>query len=131
MATIVVTILRGGMVANFTGAPESGLPKYIQMTRGLIFSAVLQIIENEELLQLHHGAIMLDPRSQMRVVEYWFKDVPEMKKNYSMEIINGFNDINWVRANSDGDVVNPNVKKVKAGPTEDVNNSNTACPENN
>ncbi|MDD2798776.1 MAG: hypothetical protein PHV20_09315 [Bacteroidales bacterium] len=41
-----LNILRGGMVANFTGTPNSGPANRIQLTRGLLFSAVAQAIND-------------------------------------------------------------------------------------
>ena len=38
----ILRILRGGMVANFTGEANSGPRELIQMTRGLLLEAVIQ-----------------------------------------------------------------------------------------
>ncbi|GAI69622.1 unnamed protein product, partial [marine sediment metagenome] len=42
-----IQVLRGGMVANFTGTPDSAPAQSIQLTRGLLFSAVVQAIDNK------------------------------------------------------------------------------------
>lgn len=95
-------ILRGGMVANFTGAQHSSPGCIIQMTRGLLFSAVIQILRDYILLKKEDNPIMLDPAFQKEVVELWFKDQPQRKNDYSENIICGFKDIEWIRSNSKG-----------------------------
>ncbi len=106
----LMTILRGGMVANFTGESESGLPENIQITRGLIFSAIIQILQNEDLLKNNHGAIMLDPRLQSDIVQYWFEDVPIKKDLYNNTVLKGFQDLAWIIDNSNGDLIYQKVK---------------------
>jgi hypothetical protein len=49
------------MVANFTSTPDSSPGHIIQVTRGLLFSAILQILRDGEELKNQSGAIMLDP----------------------------------------------------------------------
>lgn len=101
----VITILRGGMVANFTGSLHSGPDVSIQMTRGLIFSAIIQIIENTEKLQNKYGPIMLSPILQKKVVKYWFEDQPQLTLDYDLEVIQGFKKLDWVKENSGGQFV--------------------------
>ena len=98
-------ILRGGMVANFTGAPDSSPGNIIQVTRGLLFSAVVQIIRDNAKLQMTSGAVMLDPTFQSEVVQLWFQYQPERQLDYSKEILNGFKNIEWIKAHSAGEFV--------------------------
>ncbi len=100
-----ITILRGGMVANFTGSHESGPSLGIQLTRGLIFSSIIQIIENQSLLSGKYGAIMLSPSLQREVVNYWFNDQPQKKLDYSAQIIKSFNRTNWIKSLSGGEFI--------------------------
>lgn len=93
-------ILRGGMVANFTGKPDSSPGHIIQVTRGLLFSGILQILRDIKQLKSMSGAVMLDPDFQREVVELWFQDQPQRKRDYSKEVLEGFEDISWIRQNS-------------------------------
>lgn len=95
-------ILRGGMVANFTGTADSSPGSIIQVTRGLLFSAVLQIINNRTKLKDRSGPIMLDPEMQSKAVTTWFSDQPQRKQDYSTEIIEGFSNIEWIKKYSTG-----------------------------
>lgn len=99
-------ILRGGMVANFTGKPDSSPGHIIQVTRGLLFSAVAQIIRDNAKLKMTSGAIMLDPAFQSEVVQLWFQDQPQRQIDYSEETLNGFKDIQWISKHSSGSLVN-------------------------
>ncbi len=98
----VIKILRGGMVANFTGLPDSSPGETIQVTRGLLFSAIIQIVENEKKFKNKYGAIMLSPILQKEVTKYWFDDQPQRKKDYSITVINGFKSNDWIKTNSGG-----------------------------
>lgn len=93
-------ILRGGMVANFTGSRHSSPGNSIQMTRGLLFSAVIQIIRDHENLFTEDNPIMLDPQFQKEIVDVWIKDQPDKRSDYSEEILQGFNNINWIETHS-------------------------------
>lgn len=101
-------ILRGGMVANFTGSQHSSPGHIIQMTRGLLFSAVIQILRDNVRLKKEDNPIMLDPEFQKEVIELWFKDQPQRKKGYSKDVILGFNDIEWIRNKSKGKYITVN-----------------------
>jgi len=95
-------ILRGGMVANFTGTADSSPGPIIQVTRGLLFAAVLQIINNHIKLKHRFGPIMLDPEMQSKAVMAWFSDQPQRKQDYSTEIIEGFSEVEWIKKYSTG-----------------------------
>lgn len=98
----VLTILRGGMVANFTGLPDSSPGNIIQVTRGLLLSAIIQIVENTDLFKIQIGAIMLSPYLQKEVTKYWFEDQPQRKVDYSQKVIEGFKNIKWIKEKSAG-----------------------------
>ena len=88
------------MVANFTGKPDSSPGHIIQVTRGLLFSAIIQILRDSERLKIQSGAIILDPYFQKEVVQLWFQDQPQRKINYDLDIINNFNNIKWIKSKS-------------------------------
>ena len=96
----LLKILRGGMVANFTGTPDSSPGNIIQVTRGLLFSAILQILRDTEQLKSQPGATMLDSYFQKEVVQFWFQDQPQRKADYSEEALNGFKSIKWIKEHS-------------------------------
>jgi len=97
-----LNILRGGMVANFTGTQHSSPGEIIQMTRGLLFSAVIQILRDNKLLNKNNNPIMLDPEFQKEVVALWFNDQPQRKNDYPENVILGFNDVEWIKTHSKG-----------------------------
>lgn len=98
----ILTILRGGLVANFTGAADSSPGHIIQMTRGLLFAAVMQIVQDEQLLHGRTGPIMLNPSFQSTVVSTWFQDQPQRITDYTEEVIRGFKNLEWIKQYSDG-----------------------------
>lgn len=93
-------VLRGGLVANFTGKADSSPGHIIQMTRGLLFSAMIQGIFDLDKIKKQHGAVMLDPKLQSEVVNLWFEDQPERRYDYEKDIILKFHDIKWLESNS-------------------------------
>jgi len=96
----LLQILRGGCVANFTGKPDSSPGNIIQMTRGLLFSAILQIIRDEKKLVNLSGDCLLDPELQRDVVNLWFKDQPQRMADYSDAEKEGFRELDWIREHS-------------------------------
>lgn len=99
-------ILRGGMVANFTGTADSSPGHIIQVTRGLLFSAILQIIRDKSHLETQSGAIILDPFFQKEVVQLWFEDQPQRKADYTKAVLDGFSNINWIKEQSYNELIN-------------------------
>lgn len=97
-----IKILRGGMVANFTGEANSSPPEVIQITRGLLFAAILQILMSEKALQRHTGPIMLDPHLQKFVIARWFEALPDRKLEYPEKVVNGFKNESWIARHSKG-----------------------------
>lgn len=92
----ILKILRGGMVANFTGSRHSSPGEIIQMTRGLLFSAIIQIINRYKEMNVSQNPVILNPEYQKTVVGLWLKDQPQRKKDYSAEILDGFQDVKWI-----------------------------------
>lgn len=93
-------MLRGGMVSNFTGSADSSPGKYIQITRGLLFSAIIQILKNE--INLKNGVLKLDATLQKKVVKDWFTDQPQKKIEYSDAVINVFDCEKMINKASNG-----------------------------
>jgi hypothetical protein len=100
----ILQILRGGLVANFTGKPDSSPGNIIQMTRGLLFAAVIQIIEEFKVLVNSSGPIMLDPNLQMAIIDSWFSDQSSRMRNYWDEVTDGFRNKEWIEINSKGTI---------------------------
>lgn len=101
----LLRVLRGGMVANFTGESESGPEDLIQMTRGLLLGAVIQIARDRDRLRTRKGAIMLDPAIQKNVMDLWLADQPDQRQNYQPHTIAGFSDVDWIAVHSAGERV--------------------------
>ena len=95
-----LTLLRGGMVSNFTGSADSSPGEYIQVTRGLLFSAITQIIRNEK--KLEKTVIKLDAELQQKVVNDWFADQPEKKLDYCSDVLDIFKNIDEINKHSGG-----------------------------
>jgi S-adenosylhomocysteine hydrolase len=94
-------ILRGGLVANFTGKPDSSPGHAIQMTRGLLFSAIIQIVEEYLQIKGQIGRVALKSQLQKEVIKLWLQDQPERKKIYNKELIKNFNNIKWIANHSE------------------------------
>jgi len=97
----ILNLIRGGTVANFDNSKESCPALEIQLTRGLLFSSIIQILnahlsKSEEL----NGPTKLDSGLQRLVVETWFTNYPRFKELYPAELINSFKDKEWVENNS-------------------------------
>lgn len=92
----VLQILRGGLVANFIGKPDSSPGLVIQMTRGLLFAAIIQIIDQDARLIKSIGPIILDPNLQKEVIDFWFQNQPKRLKEYSDNVIKGFESKEWI-----------------------------------
>lgn len=97
-----IKILRGGMVANFTGEADSSPSHIIQFTRGLLLAAIFQIFDKYDELKSQKGIIMLDPSLQKKVVTAWFKDQPQRNADYSDEVLEGFKNEDWIAQCSEG-----------------------------
>lgn len=103
----ILEILRGGMVANFTGQPDSSPGEIIQITRGLLLGAVLQLLRDCQLMQQYSGPVMLDPEIQQKVVGLWLEDQPQRRNHYSRDVLDGFEDVEWIKKYSAGEYFMP------------------------
>lgn len=97
-----IRVLRGGMVANFTGEADSSPAHIIQVTRGLLLAAIIQILNHNKEMAGHKGIIMLDPVLQKEIVTAWFKDQPQRKTDYSDDVIKNFESETWIALRSEG-----------------------------
>lgn len=93
-------ILRGGMVANFTGSADSSPANIIQITRGLLMGSVIQAVEKIQSTCIQSGAVVLNPIIQNKVVKSWFLINPDRKNDYDEELLENFANIEWIRNNS-------------------------------
>lgn len=100
-----IRILRGGMVANFTGQPDSSPGKYIQITRGILLAAIVQIIENKENILNTKGFVKLSSDLQQEALEIWFNDQKDKRSYYTKTLINNFSKTHWIENNSYGERV--------------------------
>jgi S-adenosylhomocysteine hydrolase len=97
-----IKILRGGFPVNFDGSPESAPSVDIQLTRGLLLGAVIQATLYFEDLDSHtipnqSNHKMLDPYIQRMVVDVW-----QQQASYKSDLVESFQDIEWIRNNSGG-----------------------------
>jgi S-adenosylhomocysteine hydrolase len=97
-----IKILRGGFPVNFDGSPESAPSVDIQLTRGLLLGAVIQATLYFEDLDSHtipnqSNHKMLDPYIQHMVVDVW-----QQQASYKSDLVESFQDIEWIRNNSGG-----------------------------
>ena len=74
------------LVAIITGRPDSSPGHIIQMTRGLLFAAIIQIIEERQELSKMIGPIMLSPNFQKEVIDFWFHDLSILFNEFSQAI---------------------------------------------
>ncbi len=98
-----IEILRGGMVANFTGAKNSGPANLIQITRGLLLGSIYQILNNKE--NLRNTILKLDPELQKELLHEWFRDQNEVLEYYPQDLVEKFGDIEWIAENSGGELL--------------------------
>jgi S-adenosylhomocysteine hydrolase len=97
-----IKILRGGFPVNFDGSHESAPSVDIQLTRGLLLGAVIQATLYFEDLDSHtipnqNSHKMLDPYIQRMVVDTW-----QQQASYKSDLVESFQDIEWIRNNSGG-----------------------------
>ncbi len=99
-----IRILRGGFPINFDNLSEASSPEDIQLTRALVLAGVIQSIEffNHPTLLHTAGSYMLDPALQKFVVQEWFQSHPPATNRYLKNVIEGFNNEEWIANNSGG-----------------------------
>ena len=97
-------ILRGGFPVNFDGSNESVPAADIQMTRGLLLSAILQAVSLIENGQAKPLRTMLLPELQRLVVSEWIQIRASRKTCFEPWLLNKFllDDFEWIAANSGG-----------------------------
>ena len=91
-----MVIRRGGFPINFDGSNESAPAADIQLTRGLLFLGVVQALKVAEVA----GTIVLAPAMQRFVLSEWLKHNPERARWYADELLDRFNDDDWIRDQS-------------------------------
>lgn len=98
-------IIKGGFPINFDNSGESVPLKDIQLTRALIFCGALQatsFFRKPQLLN-NPGRYMLDPDLQKLSANEWFKClISDHGHTIPQEIVDQFNDKQWITINSDG-----------------------------
>ena len=97
-----IRILRGGFPINFDGVSEASSPEAIQLTRALSLASVLyasKLFQFPEIVN-HGGIIKLSPEIQKFIAQKFLDCQPE--SYYSKEIINSFNNENWIAEHSGG-----------------------------
>jgi S-adenosylhomocysteine hydrolase len=94
-------ILRGGYPINFDGGPHSVPAADIQLTRGLLFGAVIQA----QRCRSKAGPVMLDPAIQRAVVHTWLDDQPHRRDWYPREVLAQFDNLDSIAKASGGEPV--------------------------
>lgn len=103
-----ITILQNGYPINFDGTQGSADPKYTQLKTSMLLVGLIQaylLQDHSEYQKNRHNIIMHSPEAQRYLLSEWFKIVPEMKENYSEDLIANSKDIEWLYDNSTGVVV--------------------------
>lgn len=102
-----ISIVKSGFPINFDKSPYSVPSKDIELTRALLLGACIQAIltasrpidDGFTINQLNRH--MLNPHIQQWVLRDWLKYQPLQR--YPQELLNYFNNLEWVIANSGGD----------------------------
>ncbi len=92
-ANASITFLRGGFPINFDGTGESVPAKDIQLTRGLLFGAVLQATTVEQ----NKRSVMLDPAIQKFVLQRWMDCTERTLQSHVL-------DLKWITRHSEHQV---------------------------
>lgn len=101
-----ISILRGGFPINFNSSPFSVRSKDIEITRALLLGACIQAISvsnkpiDDNFVNNQQKRHMLDPYLQQFALKEWLKYQP--KQRYNQELLNKFNDIEWIKTQSGG-----------------------------
>lgn len=97
-----ISIIRGGTVANFNNLKESCPKDKIQITRGLLFAAILQALNNNLHITDENGSVKLKPSFQKIIVQKWFSEHPRFRSFYPKILIDNFASEAWISENSGG-----------------------------
>lgn len=107
-----ISILKSGFPINFDRSVFSVPSKDIAITRALLLGAAIQAILTAS-KPIDNGATiyqperqMLDPYLQQFALKEWLKQLPT--HDYSQELLQNFNNLEWIVANSGG-VYKPNL----------------------
>lgn len=95
-----LTVIRGGTVVNFDNSKESCPADEIQLTRGLLLSGVLQILESLQNKTALSGQVKLSAPLQKAVVTSWLKVHPSFADLYPAELVENFDNEEWIVENS-------------------------------
>lgn len=106
-------LIRGGTVANFNNGLESCRANQIQLTRALLFSGILQALNNNLQLKGVNGSFNLKPEYQALIVQQWFKLYPIYKDIYPESLRKNFESIDWIDDNSGITKMNVKIFKQK------------------
>lgn len=98
-----ITIYKSGFPVNFDRKPWNVPARDIEITQGLLLSACLQAITTAMKkmdTQDEKKRQMLAPHLQQIVLKEWLKG--QSAEHYSKELLDKFNDIEWIKTNSGG-----------------------------
>ncbi len=93
-----ISILNGGFPINFNRTCEMSMANNIQLTRGLIFCALIQAACYLNQRESTACRLMLSPKLQQLVVS----KLSGTSDFWEPSIINQFNDVDWIMENSNG-----------------------------
>lgn len=79
-----LSILRGGTPINFDNNIHSVLPEYIQITRALLLTGVIQAMENSKQLCRERVITKLDPVWQKKLLKEWLLMVDSSRFEFSI-----------------------------------------------
>lgn len=95
-------IVRGGFPVNFDGSQESVPGASIQLTRALMFGAIIQAILGERTQSYSSGfGEMLEPIIQQFVVNRWI-ELQSSQFRYPKDLLNHFSNLDWIQTHSGG-----------------------------
>jgi len=95
----LLQVRRGGFPVNFDGTVQSVPANDIQLTRGLLYAAVLQASLDDA---LPASIVMLSPLSQRIAVEAWRESRSSADGRWAMASLDRFRDEEWIAAHSGG-----------------------------
>lgn len=109
----LIEIMRGGFPITFDGSCQPAPVDDIQITQGLLLCAALQALEllPDNASNNKSYKIKLNPVIQQFISTEWSKTRKNIDEQLSI-VLNKFNDISWIKANSGGkDVLCENMDK--------------------
>jgi len=95
-----ITIYRGGFPINFNNSFELEPPEYIQITRGLVLSAIIQTSSMFNNTSRQNDLYAVDAKLQRELVQKWIQLVNLDAK--MLECVYNFKDTEWIRSHSVG-----------------------------